>query len=59
METILLLNSGIRTRKNLFEYYLQFGHALSKIFASLDLDRKCKQNIVPKGDTLLACANDM
>jgi hypothetical protein len=59
MANIVLLNSGFRTRKNLFEYYPQFGHALSKILANLDLDRKRKQNIVPKGDTLLACANDI
>jgi len=55
MKRFVLLNSGFRTRKNLFENFLQFGHALSKIFASPDLGGKLMQNNVSKGDTMLAC----
>jgi len=37
-DLIWLLQVPIGTQKNIFEIYRQFGHATSKMLASLDLD---------------------
>jgi hypothetical protein len=50
---IVLVNSGFRTRKNSFENYTQFGHALSKMFASAVLGQKSLKSNGFKGRQII------